>query len=98
MQSRVAGSRPDEQGPLQDDGGHVGGRSISWQDGPQEEHRSQVVDIGGRLVGAHLQRHPSLSDLSVSRIGFICHSRNGRQIERHRQAGAPVGLPQSTGS
>lgn len=56
----MAGSRPDEEGPLQDDGGHVGGGRISRQNGPQEEHRSQVVDIGGRLVGAHLQHHPSI--------------------------------------
>ena len=55
----MAGSKPDEKGPFQDNCGHVGGRSISRQNGPQEEHCSQVVDIGGCLVGAHLQHHPS---------------------------------------
>ena len=51
-ESRDSG-RPDKEGSLQDDGGHVGGRSISWQDGPQEEHCCEVVDIGGCLVGTH---------------------------------------------
>ena len=55
---------PDIQRPLQDDGGHVGGGCIAGQDGPQEEHRRDVVHIGGRLVCSHLRSTQGMHLLS----------------------------------
>lgn len=47
-------SAPDEERSLKDNGGNEGGGSIAGQDGPQEQHSSQVVVVGQLVVVANL--------------------------------------------
>ena len=58
--SSTLGASPHKQGPLQHDGRDEGSSSVGGQNGPQEQHRCQVVVVGQGMVQAHLRnRLPS---------------------------------------
>ena len=82
----TAGSTPDKQGPFQDNGGHVGGCSISGQNCPEEEHCSQVVHIGGGLVGTHLQNHSKLIILLASWLNLTFWAKRFPGIQTKRES------------